>query len=406
MKVSAQQSSFLAPCGYRAGQAFVGKKGTGKKMTGKITSSYLLMFITLTAFMHACSPSPKKQPAADKAVPVETAVAVQKSVPVQMSAVGYVEAFQTISVRSQITAQIKKVLFKEGQEVKAGDLLFELDCRTNDAALNQAEANLRKDKAQADYAAEQLRRYTELLKEEYVTRGQYEQMQANAIALQATLKADEAVVESNRVQMQFCSINSPVDGRAGTIKVHQGNIIKANDTELLTINQIQPVNVGFAIPEKDLSKIRTYFDQKKLEVDAFIPDQGRPEKGDLAFIDNAVNTATGTITMKGTFANRDKRLVPGQFVNVVLQLGSEPSAILVPSQSVEQGQKDQHVYVVKPDSTVEMRSVVAGQEIDGETVILKGIQAGERVVKDGQMRLTPGAKVTIKNQDDKQTVTQ
>jgi membrane fusion protein, multidrug efflux system len=216
----------------------------------------LLLFINLAIVVYACSPSPKEQPSAERTVPVEVAAAIQKSVPVQMNAVGYVEAFQTISVRSQITAQIKKVLFKEGQEVKEGDLLFELDCRTNEAALNQAEANLRKDTAQAEYASEQSLRYAELLKRGYVAREQSEQMRANAIALEATLKADEAVVESNHVQMQYCSIYSPVDGRAGIIKAHQGNIIKADDTELLTIHQIQPVNVAFAIPEKDLLKIR------------------------------------------------------------------------------------------------------------------------------------------------------
>jgi multidrug efflux system membrane fusion protein len=324
------------------------------------------------------------------------AAAVQKTIPVQMNAMGRVEAFQTISVRSQITAQIRKVLFKEGQDVKKGDLLLELDCRTYEAALRQAEANLVRDRAQARYAEEQSRRYADLMKKDYVARELYDQIQANSAALEATVKADEAVVESSRVQMQYCSIYSPIGGRTGSLKVNQGNIVKADDTELLTINQIQPINVAFAIPEKDLPRVKKYIPEKKLEVDAFIPGEDRPEKGELTFVDNAIDAATGTITLKGTFSNKEKRLVPGQFVNVVLTLATEPNSILVPSQGVEQGQTGQYVYVVKPDSTVEMRPVTIGVEIKGETMILKGIKAGERVVTDGQMRLLPGSKVVIK----------
>jgi membrane fusion protein, multidrug efflux system len=360
------------------------------------TFGYLVLYITLAMLIVACSPSSKKQSPAARSIPVEAGVAVQKSIPIQMNAMGSVEPFQTISVRSQITAQIKKVLFREGQEVKTGDLLVELDCSINETALKQAQANLNRDKAQAQYAADTAARYAELVRKDYVARDQYEQFKANSAALEATVKADEAVVESNRVQMKYCSIYSPIDGRTGTLKVNQGNIIKANDTELLTINQIQPANVAFAIPEKDLPKVRNYSEQKKLEVDAFIPGEELPEKGLLTFIDNAVNTPTGTITIKGTFANREKRLVPGQFVNVVLLLATEPNAILVPTQSVEQGQEGQHVYVIKPDSTVELRPVTAAQDIKGETVILKGIKAGEQVVTDGQMLLTPGAKVSVK----------
>ena len=357
----------------------------------------LLLFITLALCVHGCSPSPNKQRPADRGVPVMVAAAIQKSVPVQMDAMGFVKALQTISLKSQITAQIQEVLFREGQEVKKGDPLFELDCRTYKAALRQAEANLLRDRAQAQYAAEQSRRYADLVKKEYVAREEYDQIQASANALDATLKADEAIVENNRVQMQYCSIYSPINGRTGMLKVHQGNIVRANDTELLTIHQIQPINVVFAIPEKDLSRVRYYFAQKTLEVDAFIPGEELPEKGELTFIDNAVDTATGTITLKGTFANEERRLVPGQFVDVVLQLSTDPHAILVPSQSVEQERKGQYIYVVQPDSTVEMRPVITGQDIQGETVILKGINVGEQVVTDGQMQLTSGAKITIKN---------
>jgi membrane fusion protein, multidrug efflux system len=352
--------------------------------------------LPLIIVLLVCGCSSKKTPFAKLPVPVVAAPAIQKNIPVQMNAMGSVEAFQTISVRSQITAQIKKALFKEGQDVKKGDLLLQLDCRTYEAALRQAEANLAKDRAQARYAEEQVRRYADLIKKEYVARDQYDQIQANSAALEATVKADEAVVESNRVQMQFCSIYSPIEGRTGMLKVNQGNIIKANDTELLTINQIQPINIAFAIPEKDLPRVKKYVAEKMLEVGAFIPGEERPEKGELAFVDNAIDKTTGTITLKGTFPNMEKRLVPGQFVNVVLTLTTLPDAVLVPTQSVEQGQAGQYVFIVRADLTVEMRPITIGAEIKGETVILKGIKAGERVVTDGQMQLLPGDKVVIK----------
>jgi multidrug efflux system membrane fusion protein len=361
----------------------------------RITACCVLLLCTTVIFTLTCSS--KKQPPAIRPVPVIVAFAVQKTIPLQMSAMGSVEAFQAISVRTQITAQIAKVFIKEGQDVKKGDPLLTLDCRTNEAALAQAQANLVRDKAQARYAEEQVRRYADLIKKDYVAREQFDQIQANADALDATVKADEAIVESNRVQMQYCSIYSPIDGRTGMLKVNQGNIVKVNDTEILTINQIQPINVTFAIPEKDLPRVKKYSMEKTLKVEAFTPGEERPENGELTSVDNAIDKTTGTITIKGTFANKEKRLVPGQFVNVVLTLTTEPNAILVPTQGVEQGQTGQYVYVIGSDSIAQMRPVTIGAEIKGETVILKGLKAGERVVTDGQMRLIPGSKVTLKN---------
>lgn len=345
--------------------------------------------------IHACSP--EKKPRADHSVPVVAALAIRKTVPIQMRAMGTVEAYQTVSVKSQITAQIRRVLFKEGQDVKKGTLLIELDCRTIEAALRQAEANLAKDLAQARYAREQKLRYEDLLNKEYIAKEQYDQVQVNAAALEAVVKADEAAAESNRVQMHYCSIHSPIDGRTGALKIHEGNVIKADDTELLTINRIRPINVTFAIPEGDLPKVRKYFTEKKLEVHAFIPGEEQPEKGVLAFMDNAVNPTTGTISLKAVFSNQDGHLVPGQFVEVILILATRPDAVLVPSKAVEQGQESQYVFVIKPDATVEMRMLTVGETVDEDTVILAGLQPGERVVTEGQMRLTPGAKVTVKN---------
>jgi multidrug efflux system membrane fusion protein len=355
----------------------------------------LLLLCTTAIFIHGCS-SKKKQPAV-RPVPVVVAVAVQKTIPVQINAIGSVEAFQAISVRSQITGLIAKVHFKEGQDVKKGDLLLEIDCRPNVEALRQAEANLVRDKAQAKYAEQEVVRYADLVKKDYVAKEQYDQFQANFAALEATVKADEAMVQNNKVQVQYCSIYSPIDGRTGKLEVDQGNILKANDIEVFTINQIQPINVTFAIPEQDLPRVRKYFAQRKLEVDAFIPGEEGPEKGELTFVDNAIDKTTGTITLKGTFANKGKKLLPGQFINVVLTLTTEPDAILIPSQCVDQGQEGQYVYVIGPDSKAEIRTVTAGQVMNGETVILKGIKSGERVVTDGQVRLIPGAVVSIKN---------
>ncbi|HVN70444.1 MAG TPA: efflux RND transporter periplasmic adaptor subunit, partial [Desulfomonilia bacterium] len=302
---------------------------------------YGMLLLCITAiFTDACS-SKKRQPD-PRPVPVVVAAAVQKNIPVQINAIGSVEAFQSISVRSQITGLITKVHFKEGQDVKKGDLLLEIDCRPNIEALSQSEANLLRDRAQAKYAEQQVARYADLVKKDYVAKEQFDQIQANFSALEATVKADEAMVRNNQVQVQYCSIYSPVDGRTGKLEVDQGNIVKANDIEVVTVNQIQPINVTFAVPEKDLPRIKKYYSEKKLEVDTFIPGEEQPEKGELTFVDNAIDKTTGTITLKATFSNKEKKLLPGQFVNVVLVLTTEPNAILVPSQSVNQGQEGQY----------------------------------------------------------------
>jgi membrane fusion protein, multidrug efflux system len=361
----------------------------------RIMICHVLLICTTAIFIYGCSPDKKQPPI--HGVPVVVAAAVQKSIPVQINAIGSAEALQTISVRSQITGLITKVHFKEGQDVKKGDLLLELDCRINQAALRQAEANLAKDRAQAENAKEDLRRYTILIEKDFVAKEQYDQIKTNLAALDATVKADEAVVQNNRVQVQYCSVYSPITGRTGKLEVDQGNILKENDIEVVTINQIQPINVTFAIPEKELPKVKKFFAEKKLEVDAFLPGEDQPEKGELTFVDNAIDKATGTIMLKGTFANTGKRLLPGQFVNVVLRLTTRPDAVLVPSQSINQGQEGPYIFVIDHDSKAEMRPVDIGQAVNGETVIQKGIHAGDRVVTDGQMRLIPGATVTIKD---------
>ncbi|HEX7533815.1 MAG TPA: efflux RND transporter periplasmic adaptor subunit [Syntrophales bacterium] len=354
---------------------------------------WLIFSFVLATLIYGCSQ--KEKPAAPP-VPVFVASAVEKTIPVQINAIGNVEAYQTISVKTQITGEITKVNFNEGQDVGKGYLLFKLDCRPYAEAVKQAEANLARDEAQAKNAQLDLERYTALLEEQFVTRQQYDQVRTNAASLEATLKADKAVIENNRVQVHYCSIHSPIGGRTGSLKLHQGNIVKANDVELVVINQIQPIYVTFTINENDLPAVKKYQANEKLKVEAIISKDKRPEQGLLTFIDNAVNKVTGTIILKGTFANSEKRLWPGQFVTVVLTLRKEPNAIMIPSQAIQTGQSGQYIFVIKPDLTAEMRPVTIGASIGGETAIVKGLQAGERVVTDGQSRIIPGAQVTIK----------
>ena len=339
----------------------------------------------------------KKPPA-----PVTAAAVIQKTVPVQISAIGNVEAYSTVSVKSQIGGELIRVHFREGQDVKKGDLLFTIDPRPYEAALKQAEANLAKDTAQLENAREEVRRYAELVTKGYVAQQQYDQIRTNAAAFEATVNADKAFVENAHLQMKYCFIYAPITGRTGNLMANQGNLIKANaDTAMIVINQIQPIYVTFSVPEQNISEIKNYMAKGNLKIDAFLSKEDmKPEQGVLTFIDNAVNQATGTIKLKGTFSNTVKKLWPGQFVTAVLTLTSQPNALVVPSQSIQSGQKGQYVFVIKNDLTVEDRPVNVGMTLNTETVIEKGLQPGEKVVTDGQLRLVPGAKVQIKKSEN------
>ncbi len=340
----------------------------------------------------------KAAPPAPTAVPVLAATVEQKNVPQQVRAIGAVESYSTVSVKTQITGELTGVFFKEGQDVKKGQLLFTLDKRPFEADLKKAEGNLSKDRAQAVNARVQARRFDALFKAGVVSKEEYDQMQSNAEALEAAVASDEAAVENARVQVLYCSIYSPINGRTGNLIVHQGNMIKANDNPpLVNINQVEPIYVTFTVPEQNLAEIKRYASTGKLRVDAYIPNDTRgPAVGTLSFIDNAVDQTTGTIKLKGEFANADRRLWPGQFVNAVLTLRNQPNAIVVPSQAVQNGQQGQFVFVIKNDMTVEARPIVIGQSADGQAIVEKGLAPGERVVTDGQLRLVPGSKVQIK----------
>lgn len=370
-------------------------------MNGMIRLLFNLKTILLLILLLAvCACSAKKEKPAEKPpVPVMTAKALRKNVPVQIRVIGNVEAYNTVSIKAQINGAVTRVHFREGDDVARGALLFTIDPRPFEAALRQAEATLARDRAQAKFAREQAQRYGSLLKDGIVTQDQYDQLAANADAFEAAIAADRAAVDSARIMVGYCSIRSPIDGRTGNLAVKAGNLVKANDVPVLvTINQVTPIYVTFTVPEKELPEIKKYLGAGTLAVAALIPgDPKGPEMGTISFLDNSVDATTGTIRLKGTFANSDKRLWPGQFVNVVLTLATIPDAVVIPTQAIQTGQQGEFVFVVRGDS-VESRSVVTGESLDGVTVIAKGIGPDETVVIDGQLQLAPGSRVTLKKE--------
>ncbi len=381
--------------------------------------------LPLLLFLCACAEK-KAPPMMRDVVPVSVAEVTSKDVPVQVAAIGTVEACTTVSVKSQVNGEIRQVHFREGQEVRKGDLLFTLDSRPfeadlrrteanlarDTAQLKQAEANLARDVAQAKNAEVERRRYQQLLAKGVAAAEQFDAARTTDEALAAAVSADKAAVDNTRealradqaaidnakIQLGYCAIFSPIDGRTGSLLVQAGNLVKANDTTaLVVINQVSPIYVTFSVPEQHLQEIRRFMSTEKLKVQAIAQGEDkRPMEGILTFIDNAVDSNTGMIRLKGTFANPDRRLWPGQFVNVVLTLASQHGAVVAPSEAVQTGQNGTFVFVVKPDLTVDSRPVTAGRTVGPETVILKGLQPGERVVTDGQIRLMPGSAVQIK----------
>ncbi len=335
-------------------------------------------------------------------VPVTVATAVRKDMPIQVRAIGSVEPYSTVQVKSMVAGELTGVFFKNGQDVKKGDLLFTIDKRPFEAALSQAEGTLARDLAQAANARAQAERYDALLREGVVAKEAADQMSTSANALDAAVRADRAAVETAKLNLQYCSIYAPISGRTGDLMVHAGNLVKVNDVALVTINQITPTYVDFSAPEQFLPDIKKFDTRAKLKVEAGAP--GQPASlGSLDFVDNAVDTNTGTIKLKGLFTNAERRLWPGQFVNVVLTLTTQSGAVVVPSQAVQTGQDGQYIFVIKPDRTAESRAVILDRTVEGEAVIAKGIAPGEIVVTDGQMRLTSGAKVSTKGAGNPQS---
>jgi multidrug efflux system membrane fusion protein len=358
------------------------------------------------------------------AAPVVTAKATQKDVPVDIAAIGNVEAYASISVRSQVTGALEEISFREGDSVKTGQPLFKIDRRPFEAALTQADANLLRDKAllaqseaqlardaaNAEYMQVTSERQAQLVQRGIISKDASEQARASADATSALVKADKAAVESAkaqlvaeqgavdaaRVNLTYTSIKSPIDGRTGALSVKVGSLVTANQTELMTIARIEPVFVTYSVPAVHLSTIKSHMlPGQQLQVTATPQDNDtEAENGKLTFVDNAVDMTTDTIKLKATFDNNDHRLWPGQFARVSLRLSTLMHATVVPSQAVQTGQDGQYVFVVKDDSTVEQRAVTPGQRVADDVVIDKGLKPGETVVTEGQLRLEPGSKVT------------
>lgn len=333
----------------------------------------------------------------DMAVPVTVAAVMRKDVPVQVQAIGNVEPYNTVSVKSMVAGEIVEVGFKEGQDVKKGDVLFVIDKRPYEAALLQAQSNLAKDRANAANAQAEASRWEALFKEGVVSREQHDQMQTQAQASQNLVAADEAAVQNAKVNLTYCTIRSPINGRTGNLAVKIGNVVKANDVPLVTINQVEPIYVTFSVPQQFLPQIARSERERKMVVNAQV--QGEPKAtGLLTFIDNTVDPQTGTIKLKGTFTNSDRHLWPGQFADVSLTLGVDRNALLVPSAAVQTGQDGQFVFIVH-NNKAEMKKVAVVRTVGSDTVIqADNVNVGDQVVTDGQLRLTPGAKVAVANQ--------
>jgi len=445
------------------GMALCGKRGREDALRRKTVRWRNLGLILYSAFLMpclACSVETEGKQKQKTVAPVTIGSVIRKDVPVQLVTIGNVEPYASVIIKSMVSGQLMKTAFREGQEVRKGDLLFVVDPRPFEAALNQAEAILEKDlsavkqaranqvsnasqlkhaeavlakdQIQARTADVQAQRYAVLAEKGNVSRDEYDQIRTKADALnavvladkaaveeaQATLRASEAALENvqaavrasraslqnARLQLEYCYIRSPLDGRTGNLYVREGTIIKANDAVLVEVNQVHPIYVAFSIPELDLGEVRRQMALGELKVDARIPgERNRPEQGRLTFVNNAVDRTTGTIQLKGTFANEENRLWPGQFVDVIVILDTEKDVTVVPSQAVQMGQQGPYAFVVTPELTAEYRKLMVGRSLNGETVVTDGLAPGERVVTDGSLRLVPGAKVEIRSGIEKAT---
>jgi len=380
---------------------------TNRVFFAEFTKPRLLarFFLAGVLLMTSCSGGPSAEEPKSKekpAVPVTVASVFTKDVPVQVTSVGNVEAYSTVAVKSRVSGELVGVHFQEGQEVKEGDPLFTIDKAPYEVALKEAQARLERDQALARKAKDDVRRNMPLAEKDIVSRQSLDQYVSTAEAAEALVKADQAALENLQLQLGYCSIRSPISGRTGSLLIQRGNLVKGNDENksLLTVHQIEPIYVTFAVPEKYLGEINRRTKETRMEVQVYSPEnQGSPEPviGVVSFVNNTVEVSTATIRLKATFQNRDRRLWPGQTVNVLLTLGVQPKAVVAPSQAIQSGQSGSYAFVVKQDQTAELRLVSVSRSTNGEAVIEKGLSPGETVVTDGQLLLTSGARVSIKN---------
>lgn len=341
---------------------------------------------------------PPAGPSGAPTVPVVVAPVTRKAVAVRVDAIGTVQPIASVVVKSRVDGEIAEVKVSDGQTVTAGDALIVLDTRSIEAQIKQAEATLGRDRIQLENSKRDVERFRPLTQKEFYSRQQFDLVETTAAAREATVKADEATLANYKVQLTYYTIRSPIDGRLGTVALKVGNAVKANDIiTLATINQIKPIYVSCSVPQRELPGIRAALAAGRVPVEARHPGLGdEGVTGRLDYFDNQVDAATGTIALKAIFDNADERLWPGEFVNVSVILRVEPDAIVVPGAAVQVGQNGTYVFVVKSDNTVELRPVTVDRTIDNESVIAKGLAEGDRVVIDGQLRLTNGSRVEIR----------
>jgi len=369
---------------------------TGSPTIRRLT---LLFFLAMAGFLGGCGEREPKGTPPRPPVPVKVGAATSRTVPLQVKAVGTVEARATVEIRARVNGHLTGIHFREGQDVRKGALLFTIDPAPYQIALRQAEARLSRNQALARTNREKEQRYLALTGEGLVSRQDYDLIRADAEALEASVAADQAAVDEARLQLAWCRITAPLDGRTGSLMAHSGDLITANDSQpLLIIHQTEPIDVSFTVSEKELARVRAASAGGGLAVNALIAgEEQSPVSGELTFIDNAVDTRTGTIRLKGSFSNSDRRLWPGQFVTVLTTLASFENTTVVPAAAVQTGQKGPFVFVAKDDGTAEMRPVVPGITYEDVTVITDGVKPGETVVTDGHLRLSPGTRLDVKN---------
>jgi len=330
--------------------------------------------------------------------PVMIGEVVQKDVPIELRAFGTVEPNATVAIRSQVGGVLVGVHFDKGQDVRKGDLLFTIDPRPARAEKQLTEANLARNRVQYENARAEAERQKSLFDQKLVSAEQYENARAAAEGLAAALRADQAAIRSATLKVDYSTIRSPIDGRTGDLLVDLGNLVKAGDAPLVTINQIHPIQVVFALPQRDLPRVMEQMAASAPRVDAFAPGaEETPVPGKVVLVDNAVDQATGTIKLWAEFENASSQLWPGQLVNVVLTLSTQEGAITVPSRAVQTGQKGTYVFVVGADAAAEQRPITVDRTYGEDTVVAEGLRPGERVVTDGQLRLKPGSKVVDKS---------
>ena len=332
--------------------------------------------------------------------PVVVTKAQKKQVPLTLDAIGAVEPSRTTAVRSQVTGYLLKIHFQEGQDVQQGDLLFEIDSRPFQNAMQSAEAELQKTRVQLETARTQVERYRGLSADQSISKEQFQALLDNERVLTAQAQASEAAFNNAKLQLEYCSIRSPLAGRTGSVGLHEGDLVRASDpnVSLVTVHQLSPIDVTFSVPQQHLSALARYRAAGNITVTAIPPgdDSNEREKGTLSFMDNNVDSTTGTVKLKATFPNSAHRLWPGQFVITRVTLAT-PEVLVVPFAAIQNDQKGQHVFVIKEDNTAEFRSVTVERSTETEAVISKGLKESETIVTDGQLRVTPGKPVEIKS---------